>query len=661
VQPTFNGSGNREALERLFSPLAWGCSTGGNGVKVAAVDVDFRSYSDIPFNAILSRGVGSVATAVEHGTRVASILAARGNDTLGMTGVLWSADLRLYERTVGGQANTATSVQRVMRAFRDGARVVNLSTSLAQAWGSAALPWHGGTKADSGWVLAFATAYDNAMRVLKQAGLDPLLVVSAGNFTNISERDAFWAGWGRLKQLHPDNVLVVAATATNATALHPVTGRGPRVSVAALGEDVYSRSSASAVGTPLSGTSFSAPQVAGIAGLLFHFDPRLTAMDVMSLIASGAQRGGRSAGGIPLANAYESLKLAAERQGAPLCGNRVWTSAGTIRVQRGNTIETIPTVLSPSDTIRNIEVSHGGKRIDYTTYSTSGVPFVARALTWSGGVWSTSSLPPLSPHSSGTWLSTHGTSHDRDTAFVSEYTSGGSPSDPNHRITIDRQRLLGGPPTSDPVQIVIPSTGYVLPTGHTEHLPTNSPFGITAAFPVTGDTGLLAVSMYHILYTDTPAALFLQTWPQEARLYRVLLNTSPPTVQLVSTVADSAVYFLGLSEDGREKVMAVGRDSTSDLPGPTTSRTMIRCSLRWSRPRFSATAGQRFDDSTAARWTVQNAQPWPAQNQIPEGCPVEERNGGTLGSDLFGGGTIAPRVLPQWLQQRIRVPRVRGS
>jgi subtilisin family serine protease len=64
--------------------------------------------------------------------------------------------------------------------------------------------------------------------------------------------------------------------------------------------------------------------VTGIAGLLLSFDPDLTPAQLKGLIVEGARKGGRSMPNDPtkyLANAYESLKLAAQRNPrTPICG-----------------------------------------------------------------------------------------------------------------------------------------------------------------------------------------------------------------------------------------------------------------------------------------------------------------------------------------------------
>jgi subtilisin family serine protease len=164
----------------------------------------------------------------------------------------------------------------------------------------------------------------------------PLLVIAAGNDGD----SAFWAGFPNVRQDFPQNVLVVAASGVSGLTLVPPSNHGSLVEIAAPGSGIgiLDRNGNQ---TTASGTSVAAPFVAGVAGLLRSFDPNLTLNEVRQHIIAGA-RG--TAGGIPLLNAYEALKLAARRPGAPLCGNHVYAAGGKVWAVRGDVTDSLKTV-----------------------------------------------------------------------------------------------------------------------------------------------------------------------------------------------------------------------------------------------------------------------------------------------------------------------------
>ncbi len=88
----------RWGLETIVAPLAWGCEVGSDSTAVAIVDDGFQSVNDLLENIDPEwRGDLDKNTGDDHGTNVASIAAARGNNGDGITGMMWRADLRPYD------------------------------------------------------------------------------------------------------------------------------------------------------------------------------------------------------------------------------------------------------------------------------------------------------------------------------------------------------------------------------------------------------------------------------------------------------------------------------------------------------------------------------------------------------------------------------------
>ena len=215
----------------------------------------------------------------------------------------------------------------------------------------------------------------------------PLIVLAAGN-DNV---DAKYNLFPLLANHYASRTLVVSATDLTDQKRPGVSG-GPLVSISAPGVQVLSIGMNGHANTDFGWTSAAAPLVAGVAGLLFSFDPALSAQDVRALILSGAAVGKRGPAEARVVNAYESLKLAAQRPGAPLCGNRVWlNNVGQIIAERDST--TVPAgeslvALPLEDWESNyINTYHGGHRIDlagYRRFNYSGVTrkFIEVPFSW---------------------------------------------------------------------------------------------------------------------------------------------------------------------------------------------------------------------------------------------------------------------------------------
>lgn len=456
------------ALEAVSLPLAWGCETAADSTRtVAVVDHDFHAVAELrrTHDSAGSVGVGRFTTAQDnedHGTFVASIIGARGNDSTGMTGVMWRTRLHLLDVTSFDSAGnprrdalgspiitTDTILGRIQQAGRAGAAVINLSMGVSWAaigqqfhWVPPNANYDPSTETNSARkdtinaiVRNWYREYRSVMDSLAARGHHPLVVMAAGN----AGRNAWYEIWRAAGDSMASTLVVGAvrdAGSGTLAPMHAVSGGtvrasdfGSMVRIAAPGQDVRGLVSAGpAIG---SGTSFAAPLVAGVAGLLVSFDRRLAGKpdSLRDLIIQSAASGGRSVmlGGqrVPILHAHEALKLVAQRPGAPLCGNRMWTESRRIVVQRGTGTETLVD-LGGGISRDHIDVLHGGRqmRVNYTGQfgRDSTLTFVLQNNTWQQQGTGFTGWAASVPGSSGAYLASQRRSHGGDT-LVMPYTS----------------------------------------------------------------------------------------------------------------------------------------------------------------------------------------------------------------------------------------------
>ncbi len=409
------------ALEAIDAPYAWGCSTGDSKTNVSVIDHVFDD-AELSSNVAIGANELGVFTGdtIEHGTMTSAIIAARGNDNIGITGVMWSAGLRLVE--LGKMPRTFADFGRLIaKEANAGSKIVNVSYWFDWKGNQKRVP---STHADSDTLFRL---FHPLMREIRKAkGSLPLIVTIAGDSTI----DAFWSVFPVLHDSLSGRSLIVAGSTVQRKHLQTTdgfnsgSGDGRLVDLYAPGGNVGTEKvrNGQLVQVLGDGTSFSAPLVAGAAGLLLSFDPSLSPDSLRTLLLNGATLGNRSitdpAGQVHyLLDAYASLKLAAQRPGAPLCGNKVWETGGatndSIVVQRSSGPETI---WSDTDFIASMDVKHGGHRINYTNdFGDQELAYNATSRKWA--VSTNPNVPPPGTDG-GAFASLFGLSHDEDSSLT---------------------------------------------------------------------------------------------------------------------------------------------------------------------------------------------------------------------------------------------------
>jgi subtilisin family serine protease len=259
-------------LPTVGAPAAWDTTTGSSSVVVGVIDTGVQSThedltsrmwtnpGEIPGNGIddegdgyiddvhgidCATGSGDPSDTNGHGTAVAGVIAAAGNNGLGVTGVAWDARIMSLRFTDASGAGTVSAAVRCIDyAIAHGAAITNDS-----------------------WQIPYSQTLRDAIVRARNAG--QLFIAAAGNTGTNSDT---------LLGVYPadydlDNIISV--TASDPTdALASFSTFGPlTVDLAAPGTDILSTAvGGNGYGT-LSGTSLAAPFVSGAAALVLSAYP----------------------------------------------------------------------------------------------------------------------------------------------------------------------------------------------------------------------------------------------------------------------------------------------------------------------------------------------------------------------------------------------------
>ena len=253
-------TGTQWHLAKIQAPQAWTITAGRTNTIVAVLDSGIdAAHPDLAsrvlpgFNFV--SGDTDTADDFGHGTAVAGVVVATGNNSLGILGVSRGClvmPVKVVDAT--GYAYYSAVAQGIHYAVDNGARVINISIA-----GN-----------DASLTLQEAVDYASSNNVL--------VVAAAGNNgNNLPQYPAACSG-----------VLAISATETNDT-LAPFSSSGSFIALAAPGDNIWTtQASATAPYGAWRGTSFSSPIVAGTAALALSVNPLLSSTQLVALLEQNA-------------------------------------------------------------------------------------------------------------------------------------------------------------------------------------------------------------------------------------------------------------------------------------------------------------------------------------------------------------------------------------
>ncbi len=227
---------------KIGLPAAWDRTTGSSAVVVAVIDTgvdgthpELSAHMVPGWNVIA--GTANSADDNSHGTFVAGIIAATGNNGAGIAGVCWTCKI-MPVKALDAQGNGSMfgAAQAIDWAVAHGANVINMS--FGGAGGSSALQ----TSVDNAWA----------------AGV--VLVAASGNDNGAVMYPAAYAH------------VIAVGSSSQSDARSSFSNYGPELDLVAPGENIVSTLCTCAgfsggYGSG-GGTSFAAPHVAGVAALI---------------------------------------------------------------------------------------------------------------------------------------------------------------------------------------------------------------------------------------------------------------------------------------------------------------------------------------------------------------------------------------------------------
>jgi len=255
-------------LPRISMEQAWDLRPSASEVIVAVLDtgVDL-THPDLLPNLLVDQGydfLNDSPTAQDdqsHGTAVAGIIGALGDNEEGVAGIAWRVKiLPIKALSDQGRGPESAMVKAILHAVDKGAQIINISSTGAR----------------------YSAALETAVAYAQDKGA--LVVAAAGNTGDGDNAVNYPAAF--------DGVVAVAAI-DRRDQLAPFSQRRSYVVVAAPGVDVPSTAWSGAGRGPYasqSGTSIAAPHVSGVAALLWAMRPDLTAAQIADILRSSAER-----------------------------------------------------------------------------------------------------------------------------------------------------------------------------------------------------------------------------------------------------------------------------------------------------------------------------------------------------------------------------------
>lgn len=250
---------------------AWNI-TRGNGVKIAIIDsgVDdthsdlYPNFTSISFDAESNTSPSVYNSNENHGTIVAGVMTAKGNNNLFIAGVAYEAKLMRISFDYNTNENITEKLSKAINwAWNNGADIINCS------WG---LIGPSSTLIES--------AINNAL-TYGRSNKGTIVVFAAGN-REPNILNMYYPGTS-------DDRIITVGSMNNIGYRYSGSCYGEKLDIIAPGNSIYSTGNGNSI-DHATGTSVAAPHVSGVAALILSANPNLTREEVVRIIERTAKK-----------------------------------------------------------------------------------------------------------------------------------------------------------------------------------------------------------------------------------------------------------------------------------------------------------------------------------------------------------------------------------
>lgn len=350
----FRIDGSNWAQEAIRLPSAWSYikDIKTTKVNIGVIDTGFyTNHEDLQIPDINSFGFENNSAPNEfvserndfHGTAVSGIIGAIQNNNKGIAGVVPNCNLIIFQP----DTTRFSMLYGLMTLIKNDVKIINLS------WGyeyedSLILGLRSGiiSKDIMDFLEDDRKYFEIFLKIFLDSGYDFLIVQSAGNDGINAEFNGLFSGV--TNEVLKEHIIIVGGLANKiesdkhveyeiykvenekAIKKYEMSNLGINIDIVAPGEDMYVPYGKKNEYENKSGTSFSAPLVTGVAGLIKSINPQLTSADIKNIILdSSVESFEYENNSYKILNAFTASQLANQTNNSDTYSKQKYTLNGT--------------------------------------------------------------------------------------------------------------------------------------------------------------------------------------------------------------------------------------------------------------------------------------------------------------------------------------------